>query len=75
MKLFQNSNEFSQYIERVAIEEGIPCYNALLNYCDEQDINPEDIAKSVSKQLKEKLEVEFTEMGMLKKTATLFDEK
>jgi hypothetical protein len=73
MKLFQNANDFSLYIERTAIEEGISCYNALLNYCEEQDVDPEDIAKSVSKQLKDKLAVEFAEIGLLKKSPTIYD--
>lgn len=73
MKLFQNANDFSLFIERTAVEEGIPCYNALLNYCEEADLDPEDIAKSVSKQLKEKLAVEFGELGLLKKSPTIYD--
>lgn len=73
MKLFQNANDFSLYIERTAIEEGISCYNALLNYCEEQDVDPGDIAKSVSKQLKDKLAVEFAEIGLLKKSPTIYD--
>lgn len=73
-KLFKTANEFSLHIEHLAIEEGIPCYNALLNYCEEQDLDPSDIAKSVSKQLKDKLEVEFANLGLLKKIPSLFDE-
>ena len=73
-RLFQTANEFSMYIEKLAVEEGIPCYNALLNYCEEQDLDPEEVAKSVSKQLKDKLEVEFADLGLLKKTPSLFDE-
>lgn len=72
-KLFQNANEFSMYIEKLAVEEGITCYSALLNWCEEQDIDPEDIAKSVSKQLKDKLAVEFADIGLLKKSPSLYD--
>lgn len=71
--MFQNSNEFSLYIETMAIDEGISCYNALLNYCHDNDIDPEDIAKNVNKNLKEKLAVEFAEMGLLKKSPSLYD--
>lgn len=71
-KLFQNANEFSMFIEQRAIEEGIPCYTALLEYCEEQDIDPEELTKSVNRQLKEKLAVEFAEMGMLKLTPSLY---
>jgi hypothetical protein len=57
----------------MAIDEGISCYNALLNYCHDNDIDPEDIAKNVNKNLKEKLAVEFAEMGLLKKSPSLYD--
>lgn len=72
-QMFQSSNEFSLYIETLAIDEGISCYNALLNYCHENDIDPEDIAKNVNKQLRDKLAVEFAEMGLLKKSPSLYD--
>lgn len=72
-QMFQNSNDFSLHIETIAVEEGISCYNALLNYCHDNDIDPEDIAKNVSKQLKDKLAVEFAEMGLLKKSPSLYD--
>ena len=71
--MFQNSNDFSLYIETMAIDEGISCYNALLNYCHDNDIDPEDIAKNVNKNLKEKLAVEFADMGLLKKSPSLYD--
>ncbi len=71
--MFQNSNEFSLFIETMAIDNGISCYNALLNYCHDNDIDPEDIAKNVNKNLKEKLAVEFAEMGLLKKSPSLYD--
>lgn len=72
-QMFQNSNDFSLHIETIAIDEGISCYNALLNYCHDNDIDPEDIAKNVNKNLKEKLAVEFAEMGLLKKSPSLYD--
>ena len=70
-KLFKNPNEFSLFIEQTAVDEGISCYQALMDYCDEEDIEYEDIAKSVNRQLKEKLALEFSEMGLLRKNASL----
>lgn len=72
-QMFQNSNDFSLHIETIAIDEGMSCYNVLLNYCEEHDIDPEDVAKNINKQLKEKLAVEFAEMGLLKKSPSLYD--
>lgn len=72
-KLFKSATDFSFYIEKKATEEGIPCYQVLLDYCDENDIDPEDIAKYVSQSLYDKMEVEFAEMGLLKKKVSLED--
>ena len=72
-KVFQTSNDFSLYIEQKALEDGTSCYHALLNFCEEQEIDPEDVAKSVNKQLKEKLAVEFAELGLLKSSPSLYE--
>ena len=70
-KLFKSSNDFSLHIEHIAIVDGISCYNALLNWCEENDIDVDDVASSINKQLKEKLAVEFADMGLLQKNASL----
>jgi hypothetical protein len=70
-KLFRNPNEFSLFIEQTAVDEGISCYQALMEYCEEEDIEYEAIAKSINKQLKDKLAVEFADIGMLRKNASL----
>lgn len=73
--LFKSANEFSQYIQRIAYESGNTLTYTLLEYCEERDIDPEDIAKLVSKPLKELLAMELQESGLLKKTSTAsFDE-
>lgn len=72
-KLWRNANEFSLFIEKKAVDDETSCYSALLNYCDEADVEPETVAALVNKQLKDKLEVEFGEMGLLKKQPSLYD--
>jgi hypothetical protein len=44
---------------------------AVLQYCKENFIEPEDIAKLVNKSLKDKLEVNFQDENYLPKKATL----
>lgn len=70
-KLFKNSNDFSMFIERQSIEEGVTCLQALIDYCESEGIDFEDVAKNVNRQLKAKLELDFVELGMLKSTASL----
>lgn len=69
--MFNTANEFSQYIETLSDEKGISYIDAILEYCKENYLEPEDISKLVSKSLKDKLEVDFQEANYLPKTATL----
>ena len=71
--LYKNANEFSQYIEQTAVDEGVTCVQSLIDYCDENDFEFEEIAKIVSKPLKEKLQLEFAEMGMLRASPSLYE--
>ena len=72
-QLFKSANEFSQHIQNLALDDGITCMQALLQYCDENDLEPDEIAKSVSRNLKDQLEVEFAEMGLMSISPTLYD--
>lgn len=42
-------------------------------YCEMLDVDPESVAPLVNRQLKDKLAVEFADMGLLKKQPTLYD--
>jgi hypothetical protein len=70
-KMFNSSNEFSMYIEQIVHEKKITYMEAVLQYCKENFIEPEDIAKLVNKSLKDKLEVNFQDENYLPKKATL----
>lgn len=73
--LFKSANEFSQYIQRLSYENDHSLTYTLTEYCEERDIDPEDIVKLISKPLKELLAIEFQESGLLKRTSTAsFDE-
>lgn len=69
-KLFQDQKEFSQYIETLAFEKQIEYHIALIQFCDENDFDIEDVAKLISRSLKEKIEQEFIKQGYLKKQNT-----
>lgn len=45
--------------------------DAVLAYCAENYIDPEDIAKMINKSLRDKIEVEMREANMLPKQAKL----
>lgn len=69
--MFKTSNEFSLYIENKAKEQRISHMDAVLEYCKDNFLEPEDIAKLVNKSLKDKIEMDFREANMLPKQAQL----
>lgn len=70
--MFESPNSFSSYIEqKVREKKGLTHLDAVLNYCKENYIDPEDIKKLINKSLKEKIEIDFQNDGYLPKNATL----
>jgi cell division ATPase FtsA len=70
-KMFEDSNSFSIYIEQTARERKCSHVDAILQYCKENFIDPEDIKSLINKSLKEKMKMDFQETGYLPKTAQL----
>jgi hypothetical protein len=69
--MFKTSNEFSLYIEQVVNQKRITHMDAILEYCKENYLEPEDIAKLVNKSLKEKVALNMQELNYLPKKAQL----
>lgn len=69
--IFNTATEFSKYIETTAADENKSLIHIILRYCEDRDIDPRDIAKYVNKSLKDKLEVELQNEGLLPKHAEL----
>lgn len=69
--MFKTVNEFSMYIEQLALEKRISHLDAVLEYCKENFLEPDDISRLVSKSLKDKLEMDFREANYLPKQAQL----
>jgi hypothetical protein len=69
--MFKTSNEFSLYIEQVVNEKRITHMDAILEYCKENYLEPQDIAKLVNKSLKEKVALNMQELNYLPKKAQL----
>lgn len=69
--MFKNSNEFSLYIEAVVREKKMPYMDAVLAYCKENFLEPQDIVSLINKSLKDKIGNEFREQNYLPKQAQL----
>lgn len=71
MNKFKSPNEFSQYIEQNAIENNMSCMDYVLKYCDDNMLEPSDIAPMINKSLKSKIEQNFRDLNYLPKQAQL----
>lgn len=70
-KIFKNTNEFAMFIDQMVIEKRISHMDAVLKYCQENFIDPEDISSLINKNLKAKIELNMIEANLLPKRGTL----
>ena len=63
--------KFSIRIEKLAKDSDTSYLDALLDYCEKNSVEPEQIKPLITKSLKEKLEVNARELNFLPKVATL----
>jgi hypothetical protein len=70
-KLFRSSNEFSLYTEMIVQEHKISHMDAVLKYCEDNMLEPQDIASKINKSLKDKIELNMRDLNYLPKQAQL----
>ena len=64
------SVKFSQEVEKIAIDNSDMNYiDAILHYCEKNEIEIESVAKLISKPLKEKLKFDAQQLNYMKKTS------
>ena len=63
--------KFSMRIEKLAKDSESTYLYALLDYCEKNSVEPEQVKPLITKSLKEKLEVNARELSFLPKVATL----
>ena len=61
-----NSKEFSLTIENVVKEKRITHMEAVIWYCEQNEIDPGSVGLLISKSLKEKIQLEAQNLNMLK---------
>ena len=61
-----NSKEFSLKIEGIVKEKKSSHMDAVVWYCDENDLDTSQVSSLISKSLKEKIQLEATNLRMLK---------
>lgn len=70
-KIFKSANEFSLHIEELVQEHKISHMDAVLKYCEDNMIEPEEISSKINKALKEKIAINMQELNYLPKQASL----
>jgi hypothetical protein len=69
--MFKTANEFSLHIEQIVRDSKMNYMDAVLEYCKENYLEPEDVSKLINKSLKDKIEMDFRELNYLPKQAQL----
>ena len=69
--MFKTANEFSLHIEELVRDTSMSYMDAVLKYCEENYLEPSDVASLINKSLKDKIEMDFRELNYLPKQGTL----
>ena len=65
------SKTFTLTIENIVKEKTITHMDAVLRYCEQEGLEPDDLGTLISKGLKEKIEANARELNFLPKQAQL----
>lgn len=68
--LFKSATEFSMFITNTANKKQQTLTQTILDYCDDRDIDPENIAKLISKTMKERIAIEMQDAGLLQRESS-----
>lgn len=61
--------KFSQEVEKVAFDNTMNYIDAIVFYCEKNEIEIESVPKLISKPLKEKLKYDAQKLNFMKKTS------
>ena len=70
-KYMQSSKSFSLEIEKIAKEKNITHMEAVLEHCRVQQIEPDSVARLITKSLKDKIEANARDLNFIPKQAKL----
>jgi len=68
-KKFLTPSKFALEIEKIVAEERINYIDAIVHYCEVNELEVESVTKLVSKPLKEKLKWDATRLNFMKRTS------
>ena len=65
-KRFRSPNEFSIYIDEMRLKHDLSYMDAVINYCNEKDIDINSIGPLINQKLREKIQIEAEQENMIK---------
>jgi len=65
-KRFRSPNEFAMHIDEVVHRLKITYMEAVINYCNELDIDIESVGSLINQKLREKIQIEAEQANMMK---------
>lgn len=68
-KKFISKEKFAEDIENLVLETNMNYIDAIVQYCEDNEIEIESVGKLISKPLKEKIKYVATELNYMKKTS------
>jgi len=66
---FISKEKFAEDIEKLVLETSMNYIDAIVQYCEDNEIEIESVGKLISKPLKEKIRFVATELNYTKKTS------
>lgn len=66
-----SAKKFSYQIEEYVNKTGSSYLDAILEYCSDNNLEPESVASLITKPLKEKIEVEAMKLNLIPKVSQL----
>lgn len=69
--MFKSAAQFSLHIEQMANEKRMTHMDAVLKYCEDNFVEPDEIKSLVNKTLRDKIETDLREANLLPHRATL----
>lgn len=71
--IFQSANEFSIYIEKKASDDKLTVLETMVQFIDDYDVEAEQLKNLISQSLRNKLEKDFIDAGLLRQKPSLKD--
>ena len=65
-----NSKKFAMTIEAMVKERKMPYMDAVLKFCEENDIDTASVGPLINKSLKEKIKIEAENLNLVEKSST-----